>query len=134
MSNIRIKFIGFTLIELLVVIVILGVLIGYIAPNYFGQLDKSKISVARAQIHAFENALDRYRVDMGNYPSTQDGLDALVKNINQNPNWSGPYLRKEVPLDPWGHPYQYRRINDETISILSLGSNGISGSDNIENN
>lgn len=133
MNNFKKRVHGFTLIELLVVIVILGVLIGYVAPNYFGQLDKSKNSAARTQIHAFENALDRYRVDIGNYPTTQDGLEALIKNRTNDPNWAGPYLRKEIPLDPWGIPYQYKRQGLNEVIILSLGSDGISGNDDIQN-
>ena len=124
---------GFTLIELLVVIVILGVLIGYVAPNYFGQLDKSNNSAAKTQIHAFENALDRYRVDIGHYPTTQQGLSALMKNPGTNDSWAGPYLRKEVPLDPWGESYQYKRENKNRIIITSLGSDGIQGTDDISN-
>src|SRR5689334_605768 len=92
---------GFTLLELLVVIVIIGLLAGYVAPRYFAQEGKSKIQVARAQIDSFEKALDQYRLDTGHYPTTEQGLAALVTRPNNEPKWNGPYLRKAVPNDPW---------------------------------
>lgn len=123
---------GFTLIELLVVIVILGVLIGYVAPNYFNQLQQSKVSVARTQIYAFENALDRYRIDIGKYPETRQGLSALVTQPAGIVNWNGPYLRKAIPKDPWGSDYQYRKADDEKAIILSLGADKKAGGQNTD--
>ncbi len=99
---------GFTLLELLVVMVIIGLLVGYVAPRYFAQLGKSEINAARAQIDALETALDIYRLDMGAYPEQNIALQALVQSPENNPKWKGPYLEKEIPLDPWGQPYNYR--------------------------
>ena len=121
---------GFTLLELLVVIVILGVLISYVAPNYFGQLGQSKAGAARAQIHAFENALDRYRIDIGAYPETEQGLNALVKKPPSINRWRGPYLRKSLPKDPWGNNYRYEKISADSIRIVSLGGDGAIGGEN----
>src|SRR5215510_4128188 len=99
---------GFTLLELLVVVAILGLLVGFVAPRYFGQLGKSEVNTARAQIDALEKALDQYRLDTGRYPSAELGLKALVERPQSEPKWNGPYLRKAVPLDPWGKAYVYR--------------------------
>lgn len=99
---------GFTLLELLVVMVIIGLLVGYVAPRYFAQLGKSEINAAHAQIDALETALDIYRLDMGSYPDQDLGLKALVQQPENNPKWKGPYLEKTIPLDPWGQPYNYR--------------------------
>lgn len=99
---------GFTLLELLVVMVIIGLLVGYVAPRYFAQLGKSEINAAQAQIDALETALDIYRLDMGFYPSEDLGLQALIQPPENNPKWRGPYLEKDVPIDPWGEPYIYK--------------------------
>lgn len=99
---------GFTLLELLVVVAIIGLLVGYVAPRYFGQVGKSEITTAKAQIDALEKALDQYRLDTGRYPSAEMGLNALVQRPPNESKWNGPYLRKAVPLDPWGKPYVYR--------------------------
>jgi len=99
---------GFTLLELLVVMVIIGLLVGYVAPRYFAQLGKSEIKAARAQIAAIEKALDIYRLDMGYYPSQDEGLAALNKSPENAVKWAGPYLEKAVPVDPWGQAYNYR--------------------------
>src|SRR4249920_2778971 len=96
---------GFTLLELLVVIVIIGLLAGYVAPRYFSQVGRSEIQVARAQIESLEKALDQYRLDLKRYPSTEEGLQALTAKPGDAQAWSGPYLKKAVPLDPWGRPY-----------------------------
>ena len=93
---------GFTLIELLVVVVIIGLLAGFVAPRYFSQVGKSEVAVAKAQIDALGKALDTYRLDTGHYPSSELGLSALVERPSSEPKWAGPYLRKDVPLDPWG--------------------------------
>src|ERR1041384_5755326 len=106
--NSRSKPLGFTLLELLVVIVIIGLLAGFVAPRYFSQVGKSEIQVAKAQIDAFEKALDQYRLDTRRYPTTEQVLKALVEKPASESQWSGPYLRKEVPLDPWGRPYVYK--------------------------
>lgn len=98
---------GFTLIELLVVIVILGLLAGLVGPRLFGKVGQGKIAAAKAQISLLESALDQYKLDVGQYPATAQGLDALVRSPGTS-NWNGPYLKKNnVPKDPWGNPYKY---------------------------
>src|SRR5437016_14060042 len=96
---------GFTLLELLVVVVIIGLLVGYVAPRYFGQVGKSEVTTAKAQIDALEKALDQYRLDTGRYPTTEPGLAALVNRPPNEPTRNGPYLRKGVQLDPYGMAY-----------------------------
>jgi general secretion pathway protein G len=98
---------GFTLIELLVVVVILGLLAGLVGPRLFGKVGQGKTATAKAQIALFESALDQFRLDVGHYPSSGQGLEALVRNPGVQ-NWAGPYLKKNaVPRDPWGNPYRY---------------------------
>ena len=107
---------GFTLIELLVVLVILGLLIGYVGPKYF------------AQISAFSKALDQYRLDLGHYPNTEQGLSALVLKPASESKWEGPYLEKAVPKDPWDRPYQYKNPGEHgDYDLLSLGKDGAAG-------
>jgi general secretion pathway protein G len=119
---------GFTLLELLVVIVIIGLLAGYVAPRYFAQEGKSKIQVTRAQIDSFEKALDQYRLDTGHYPTTEQGLGALVARPNSEPKWAGPYLRKAVPNDPWDRAYIYKQPGEhDEYDLLSLGKDGQPG-------
>ena len=120
---------GFTLIELLVVVVIIGLLAGFVAPRYFGQVGKSEISVAKAQIDSLEKALDQFRLDTGHYPTSEQGLKALVDKPTNEPKWAGPYLRKEVPLDPWGKPYVYKMPGEKgaDFDLLSYGKDGQPG-------
>jgi general secretion pathway protein G len=119
---------GFTLLELLVVMVIIGLLAGYVAPRYFSQVGKSEIKVAQAQIVAFEKALDTYRLDIGRYPSTEQGLTALMQRPQNEPKWNGPYLQKAIPLDPWGKPYQYKSPGERgEFDIWSFGKDGQPG-------
>ena len=98
---------GFTLIELLVVMVIIGLLAALVAPRLFPKLGKGKQAAAKAQIELLGQALDQYRLDIGSYPSTTEGLNALVTNPGGD-KWDGPYLKKNLPLDPWGNPYNYQ--------------------------
>ncbi|HEX7971652.1 MAG TPA: type II secretion system major pseudopilin GspG [Thiobacillus sp.] len=119
---------GFTLLELLVVLVILGLLAGYVAPKYFAQIGKSEVKTAKAQIVALEKALDQYRIDTGHYPSTEQGLAALNTKPADEPNWDGPYLKKAVPNDPWGKPYQYKIPGEHgELDIFSFGRDGAPG-------
>ena len=120
---------GFTLLELLVVMVIIGLLAGFVAPRYFAQVGKSQVKAARSQIDALEKALDQYRIDMGRYPTTEEGLDALVVAPINEPNWGGPYLKKAVPPDPWGHPYVYSSpgTHNNDIDLFSYGKDGRPG-------
>ncbi len=116
---------GFTLLELLVVMVILGLLAGYVAPKYFGQVGKSEVKVARAQIDAFDKALDQYRLDIGHYPSTAQGMSALSSKPANEAKWDGPYLKKAVPPDPWGNAYQYRQPGEHgEYDLFSYGKDG----------
>jgi general secretion pathway protein G len=120
---------GFTLLELLVVIVIIGLLAAYVGPKYFAQLGKSEVTVAKAQIEAFEKSLDTYRLDVGRYPSAEEGLGALLAApASAGAKWNGPYLKKAVPQDPWGRPYQYRAPGTKgDYEILSTGKDGQPG-------
>jgi general secretion pathway protein G len=120
---------GFTLLELLVVIVIIGLLAAYVGPKYFSQLGKSEVTVTRAQIEAFEKSLDTFRLDVGRYPTTEEGLNALMSAPpTVAAKWNGPYLKKGVPLDPWGHAYQYRAPGSKgDYEIVSLGKDGQPG-------
>lgn len=119
---------GFTLLELLVVLVILGLLVGIVAPRFFGQVGKSEIKIATAQIRALEDGLDQYRLDVGRYPATEQGLAALNAQPAGVTRWQGPYLKKTVPNDPWGNPYQYRSPGEHgEVDLFSLGKDGQPG-------
>ena len=122
------RFKGFTLLELLVVIVIIGLLAGYVAPRYFSQVGRSEVQVARAQIESLEKALDQFRLDTRHYPTAEQGLDALMVKPANETNWTGPYLKKAVPNDPWGRPYVYRVPGSKTdYDLYSLGKDGKPG-------
>jgi general secretion pathway protein G len=119
---------GFTLLELLVVIVIIGLLAAYVGPKYFAQLGKSEVTIAKAQIEAFGKALDTFRLDVGRYPTTEEGLGALLTKPPAALKWNGPYLQKAVPADPWSHPYVYRSPGSKgDYDILSYGRDGQPG-------
>jgi general secretion pathway protein G len=119
---------GFTLLELLVVMVIIGLLAGLVAPRYFAQVGKSQTKVAKAQIDSLEKALDQYRLDVGHYPSTEEGLQALVAAPSGETNWAGPYLRKGIPADPWGRAYVYNQPGSHgDYDLLSYGKDGREG-------
>lgn len=119
---------GFTLLELLVVMVIIGLLAAYVGPKYFSQIGKSEIKITKAQIDALEKALDAYRLDVGRYPTTEQGLAALEVKPNNEAKWQGPYLKKAVPLDPWGKPYQYRAPGEKAeFDLFSFGKDGQAG-------
>lgn len=119
---------GFTLLELLVVIVIIGLLAGLVAPRYFDTVGKSKVKVARAQMDSLEKALEQYRLDVGAFPTQDQGLEALMTQPPGTPKWQGPYLKKAVPPDPWGHAYIYKLSESRRdIDLVSLGSDGQPG-------
>jgi general secretion pathway protein G len=120
---------GFTLLELLVVMVIIGLLASYVAPRFFDQVGKSEIKAVRAQLDAFDKALATYRLDTGRYPSTEQGLKALVERPTDEAKWSGPYLAKALPPDPWSHAYVYRQPGDagHDYELLSYGKDGQRG-------
>jgi len=119
---------GFTLLELLVVLVVLGLLAGIVAPKYFSQLGRSEAKVAKAQIEGLGKALDLYRLELGHYPSSEQGLAALNTAPSDEPRWAGPYLQKKIPLDPWGRNYIYRCPGENgEYDLLSLGKDGQPG-------
>ena len=125
---------GFTLLELLVVMVIIGLLASYVAPRYFDQVGKSEVKTARAQLDSFEKALGAYRLDLGRYPTTEQGLKALVERPAEQPKWAGPYLSKNVPPDPWGRPYAFRSPGDGSrdFELLSFGKDGRPGGSGLD--
>jgi general secretion pathway protein G len=103
-------------------------LAAYVAPRYFSQVGKSEVQVAKAQIDSLEKALDLYRIDIRRYPSTEQGLKALVEKPANEPNWKGPYLRKATPADPWGNAYMYRQPGAKLdFDIVSYGRDGRPG-------
>ncbi|GAN79757.1 type II secretion system major pseudopilin GspG [Acidocella aminolytica] len=116
---------GFTLLELLVVIVILGLLIGLVAPAVLRQLGHAKDSIAKQSIERIGSVLDLYKLDVGAYPSTQDGLQALITQPADAPAWAGPYIKSnKLPHDPWGHPYMYQSPSSRPgldYDLCSLG-------------
>lgn len=119
---------GFTLLELLVVIVIIGLLAGLVAPKYFDQVGKSNSKIAKAQIDALEKALDQYRLDVGSYPSSEQGLTALYNKPSNLERWQGPYLKKPAPPDPWGRSYLYKAPGDYgDYDLFSHGADGQPG-------
>lgn len=119
---------GFTLIELLVVMVIIGLLAALVAPRFIRQEEKAKVKAARAQIEMFGTALDTFRLDVGRYPNSQEGLDALRQRPSGLDRWDGPYLRKDIPHDPWGKPYTYRSPGEaEPYELESYGADGVAG-------
>ena len=117
------------MLELLVVVAIIGLLAAYVGPKYFAQVGKSEQSVAKSQVEAFSRALGTYRLDVGNFPSTEEGLNALVSKPPNAAKWNGPYLDKAVPLDPWGRPYTYRSPGEHggDFDIMSFGKDGQPG-------
>ncbi len=119
---------GFTLLEMLVVLVIVGLLTSYVAPRFFSQIGRSEIKVAKAQIDAFGKALDQYRLDVGRYPTTEQGLGVLIKAPDKSTRWQGPYLQKALPKDPWGNNYAYFSPGkDSEYVIISYGRDGKPG-------
>ena len=120
---------GFTLVEMLVVITIIGLIMGLIGPRVLNYLSESKVKAAKIQMQSFASALDLYNMDAGRYPSTSEGLQALVRPTPGVAAWNGPYLKGgTVPTDPWNHPYIYRAPGDHNpFDIVSLGSDGQEG-------
>ena len=126
---------GFTLIELLIVMVILGLLAALVGPRFFGQEKKARQRAAKGQIALFEAALDNYRLDIGRYPTTEQGLQALREQPDDVTRWDGPYLKKAVPNDPWGNPFVYESPSEHgDYAILSYGADGAPGGedDNVD--
>jgi general secretion pathway protein G len=132
---------GFTLIEIMLVVIIISVLAAMVVPKLSGRGEQARISAARADIEAnLSSALDLYELDTGSYPSTEQGLQALLKKPSRSPvpeDWSGPYLKKQqLPEDPWGHEYQYLspgKYNIQSYDLSSYGPDGAEGEDDITN-
>lgn len=123
---------GFTLIELMVVLVILGILFGLVVPNVVGRGDEARVTAAQTDIRTLENALETYRLHNSHYPSTDQGLEALVSQPSGSPqanNWRGPYVR-QTPSDPWGNPYAYI-AESNGYEIISYGADGQAGGSDI---
>ena len=118
------------MLELLIVVLILGLLTSYVAPKFFGQVSKSERQAARLQLSSVSKALDAFRLDVGRYPSENEGLRALLILPTNAPKWRGPYLQGEIPLDPWGNAYVYRRpAGSEDHDLFSTGKDGALGGD-----
>jgi general secretion pathway protein G len=126
---------GFTLLEILVVIVILGLLIGLVAPAVLRQLGGARVSIAHQSIARLGSVLDMYKLDVGSYPSTDQGLQALVQAPAGVSNWNGPYVQSgQMPIDPWNHPYVYRDPSDRAghdYDLCSTGPNGTATGDDM---
>jgi general secretion pathway protein G len=122
---------GFTLIELLVVVAIIGLLAAYVAPKYFSQIGKSEHAVAKAQVEGFSRAIGAYRIDVGSFPTTEEGLTVLVNKPSdavKAAKWNGPYMQKAAPNDPWGRPYIYRSPSSKgDFELTTYGSDGQPG-------
>ncbi len=119
---------GFTFFEILVVITIIGLLAALVGPRLWGKISGAKQSAAKAQIELFGTALDAFRLDVGRYPTTEEGLKALREKPSGMENWRGPYLPKEIPLDPWKRSYVYRSPGQYgDYDIISYGADGVEG-------
>lgn len=133
---------GFTLIELLLVLVILGILAAIVVPKFAGRTEQAREAAARSQISIFGTALDAFEVDMGSYPRGKSGLnDLVVAPANSDQRWKGPYIKGEIPKDPWGNDYIYEfpskhssnsKNSSESYDIMSMGADGrVGGNDDI---
>jgi len=121
---------GFTLMELIVVLVILGMLAAVVGPKIYDKIGQGRDQIAKLQIGELESALMLYSFDTGRFPTTAEGLQALVQNPSGMDAWKGPYLKKGVPLDPWQKPYVYKSPGDyDDFDICSVGADGIEGTD-----
>jgi len=119
---------GFTLVEIMIVIIIIGLIAALVAPRFFGKLSTAKLKAAKAQIELLGTALDTFRLDVGRYPTSEESLKALREKPSGAENWQGPYLPKEIPLDPWGKPYVYKSPGEkEEYEMISYGLDGAPG-------
>jgi general secretion pathway protein G len=124
---------GVTLIEMLVVVTIIGLFIALVGPKLWSNVDKAKMTKARAEIEGLQNALGTYKLDNGNFPTTEQGLEALRVKPGDALQWAGPYTEKDIPKDPWGHDYVYRFPGEhsDVPDIVSYGADGQPGGDGI---
>ncbi|WP_100655920.1 type II secretion system major pseudopilin GspG [Alteromonas flava] len=131
----RVRNLGFTLLEMIVVLVIIGLLMGLVGPRVFKQADKAKVQTAEAQVTMLKGALQTMRLDINRFPTTEEGLALLINNSNPaDPNWDGPYLDDEVPLDPWDRPYQYssQKTRNQPFELYSYGADGKLGGEDYD--
>lgn len=127
---------GFTLIELLLVLVILSVLAAVVAPKFTARSEQARLTAARVDIGNLETALEAFEIDVGRFPTSEEGIRALVQAPGNVRNWRGPYIKRGVPNDPWGNPYVYRypgRHNVDEYDLYSLGPDGRESTDDINN-
>ncbi len=121
---------GFTLLEMLVVLVIIGLIMGLVGPQFMGRVDSSRVTTADTQVRMLKSALDTMRLDVGRYPTKEEGLAMLEvspKDERTSRKWQGPYLSEGVPLDPWGNPYQYSPGTNISVVLYSFGADGQAG-------
>ena len=120
---------AFTLIELLVVIIILAILAAVVIPRVIGRTDDAKIAAAKANVSTFDGELEKYKLDTGSYPTSDQGLNALMTDLIQNGKWNGPYIKGSLPMDPWGHQYMYKSPGDNSpdYDVFSAGADGQPG-------
>ena len=128
---------GFSLLEMIVVLVIIGLIMGLVGPRLFGQADRAKVDTAATQVKMLRGALQTLRLDMGRFPSAEEGLAALVappQDPRQASRWRGPYLDDAVPLDPWGNPYQYspEASGTQPMTLYSFGADGRAGGEGLD--
>lgn len=128
---------AFTLIELLLVLVILGILAAIVVPKFAGRTEQARLTAAQSQISTFGTALDSFEIDTGKYPTGKSGLNDLVQQPGNVIGWKGPYLKGEVPLDPWNNPYVYEcpgKHNPTSYDLMSMGPDGrVGGDDDVAN-
>ncbi len=123
---------GFTLLEMIVVLVIIGLIMGLVGPRLFGQADRAKVQTADTQVRMLRGAVQTMRLDIGRFPTQEEGLNLLVQPPSDpriSGRWQGPYLDENVPLDPWGNPFQYSPTpsGSQTFSLYSFGADGQRG-------
>ena len=130
----KIRNAGFSLIELLVVLVIMGMLAGLVGPRLFNKVDSSKVKTAQTQVKMLKAALQSFRLDVGRYPTTDEGLKVLIYRLDSTRGWQGPYLEDELPLDPWSTPYIYHfgADNLQGFALYSFGADNKNGGEGLD--
>jgi general secretion pathway protein G len=126
---------GFTLLEMLVVLVIIGLVASLVGPQLLGRVDSSRVTAADTQVRMLKGALDTLRLDVGRYPTAEEGLALLMitpSDERTRRKWQGPYLAESVPLDPWGSPYQYKPKNSTSVVLFSFGADGKAGGEGMD--